>query len=121
PDATQLIQAAPEDDTGPLALTADCFPVVMNHALERDRAWIRSLLESPVPYVGVLGPRARVDRILQELGQDASERVFGPVGLDIGANGPEQIAVSVLAEILAVRAGRTPRHLRGRKGPIHAA
>lgn len=120
PDASRLVQAAPEDDTGPLALDRDCFAVVMNHALERDRAWIRALLESPVLYIGVLGPRARVDRILEELGWDALDRVFGPVGLDLGANGPEQIAVSVLAEILAVRANRKPQHLRERKGAIHS-
>jgi len=120
PEASQLVQAGPEDDTGPLALDRDCFAVVMNHALERDRAWIRVLLESPVPYIGVLGPRARVDRILEELGRDVSDRVFGPVGLDLGANGPEQIAVSVLAEILAVRANRKPRHLRERKEAIHS-
>ena len=119
PDAAHLVQAAPEDDTGPLALHRECYAVVMNHALVRDRAWIRTLLESPVPYVGVLGPRARIDRILRELGRDASDRVFGPVGLDIGANGPEQIAVSILAEILAVRAGRTPQHLRERMDAIH--
>jgi xanthine dehydrogenase accessory factor len=120
PEASQLVQAAPEDDTGHLNLDRDCFAVVMNHALERDRAWIRALLESPVPYIGVLGPRARIDRILDELGRDASDRVFGPIGLDLGANGPEQIAVSVLAEILAVRANRKPRHLRERKEAIHS-
>jgi len=120
PDVSQLVQAAPEDDTDPLALDRDCFAVVMNHALERDRAWIRVLLQSPVPYIGVLGPRARVGRILEQLGCEASDRVFGPVGLDLGANGPEQIAVSVLAEILAVRADRKPRHLRERKEAIHS-
>jgi xanthine dehydrogenase accessory factor len=120
PDASRLVRAAPEDDTGRLALDRDCFAVVMNHALERDRAWIRALLESPVSYIGVLGPRARVDRILDEVGGDGTDRVFGPVGLDLGANGPEQIAVSVLAEILAVRANRTPQHLRERKEAIHS-
>jgi len=121
PDSSQLVCASPDDDTGPLGLHRDCYAVVMNHALVRDRSWIRALLESPVPYVGVLGPRERVDRILQELGCEASDRVFGPVGLDLGANGPEQIAVSVLAEILAVRAGRTPQHLRERTLAIHGA
>jgi xanthine/CO dehydrogenase XdhC/CoxF family maturation factor len=119
PDAAHLVKAAPEDDAGSLALHRECYAVVMNHALARDRAWIRTLLGSPVPYVGVLGPRARVAKILDEVGRDASDRVFGPVGLDIGANGPEQIAVSVLAEVLAVRAGRPPQHLRERASAIH--
>ncbi len=121
PETARLVQTAPEDDTGSLALHHDCHAVVMNHALMRDRAWVRTLLESPVSYIGVLGPRARVDRILEEIGRGASDRVFGPVGLDLGANGPEQIAVSVVAEILAVRAGRTPQHLRERKGAIHGS
>jgi xanthine dehydrogenase accessory factor len=119
PESTHLVQAAPEADTGHLALDGECFAVVMNHALVRDRAWIRTLLASPVSYVGVLGPRARIDKILQEFPRDTPDRVFGPVGLDIGAYGPEQIAVSILAEILAVRGGRTPQHLRERKGAIH--
>jgi xanthine dehydrogenase accessory factor len=121
PDASQLVCAIPDDDIAALSLHGDCFAVVMNHAVRQDRSWIRALLQSPVPYVGVLGPRARVERILQELGHDASDRVFGPVGLDLGAHGPEQIAVSILAEILAVRAGRTPQHLRERKVGIHGA
>jgi len=120
PDGSRCVQAAPEDDTGPLALDQNCYAVVMNHALERDRAWIRVLLESPVAYIGALGPRARVDRILEEVGGDAPDRVFGPVGLDLGANGPEQIAVSILSEILAVRANRKPEHLRDRKRAIHS-
>jgi xanthine/CO dehydrogenase XdhC/CoxF family maturation factor len=47
-------------------------------------------------------------------------RIFGPVGLDIGTDGAEQVALSVLAEILAVRSGRQPQSLRDRRAPIHA-
>jgi xanthine/CO dehydrogenase XdhC/CoxF family maturation factor len=73
--------------------------------------------------VGVLGPRARTEEILQQLGvisgTGASTRVFGPVGLDLGADGAEQIALSIVAELLAVRAGREPSHLRDTEGAIH--
>jgi xanthine/CO dehydrogenase XdhC/CoxF family maturation factor len=74
-----------------------------------------------VGYVGVLGPRARVQDLLDQVGATADGRVYGPVGLDLGADGPEQVALSVVAELLTVRARREPRHLRERKGTIHGA
>ena len=81
---------------------------------------MRRLLASDVPYIGVLGPRARIDDVLRELGAEENDRVFGPVGLDLGADGPEQIAVSVVAELLALLSGREPGHLRTKEGAIHA-
>ena len=75
---------------------------------------------SRASYVGVLGPRARIEKIVAGLGLGGSPRIFGPVGLDIGADGPEQVGISIVAELLAVRAGRTPRHLRERAEAIHA-
>jgi xanthine/CO dehydrogenase XdhC/CoxF family maturation factor len=91
----------------------------MTHSLPRDSAWVRRLGSTVVPYVGVLGPRARTEKMLAALGYDR-ERVFGPVGLDLGAEGPEQVALSILAEVLAVASGREPRHLRERTEGVHA-
>ncbi len=119
PNAT-LVPARPENGLAPIRLTADTWAVVMTHTLVRDRAWVSALLDSPVAYIGVLGPRTRVSDLLDELGARAAPRVFGPVGLDIGADGPEQIALAVLAEVLAVRSRRQPQHLRDREVPIHA-
>jgi xanthine dehydrogenase accessory factor len=96
--------------------------VVMSHNLERDGGYLRALLSTPVPYIGVLGPRRRLQRLLDggppRSPQDEA-RLHGPVGLDIGADGPEEVAVAITAEIVA-RARRHPGgFLRDRQGAIH--
>ncbi len=106
-----------------IVLDAASFAVVMTHHFADDTDYLRALLQSPVCYLGVLGPRQRTERILGILraeGPVDEARVFGPVGLDIGTDGAEQVALAVIAEILAVRSGRRPRSLRERHAPIHA-
>jgi xanthine dehydrogenase accessory factor len=123
-EGTRLLQARAEHGIPDLPpLGPDVYAVVKTHSLLHDREWIRRLLETPVAYVGILGPRARTEEILRQLGvvegTAASARVFGPVGLDLGADGAEQIALSIVAELLGVRAGREPKHLRDAAGAIH--
>jgi xanthine/CO dehydrogenase XdhC/CoxF family maturation factor len=102
--------------------------VVMTHNYLHDRDLLRSFLtHEPFPaYVGVLGPRQRTQKILRELedsgvvlSAEQRQRLFAPVGLDIGAEGPEQIALAILAEVLAARSGRAGGFLRDRQAPIH--
>ena len=81
---------------------------------------MRRLLGTDVPYVGLLGPRPRTEGILSKLGTSGGDRVFGPVGLDLGADGPEQVAISIVAELLSVWSGRELRHLRERASAVHA-
>jgi xanthine/CO dehydrogenase XdhC/CoxF family maturation factor len=100
-------------------LTREHFAVVETHSLQHDRDWMRALLPQPLAYLGLLGPRARKEHLFQELGVAEPERVYAPVGLDLGAEGPEQVAVSIVAEMLAVRAGRDPAHLKAKRGGIH--
>jgi xanthine dehydrogenase accessory factor len=95
------------------------FAVVQTHALVHDRDWLKHLLPMPLSFLGMLGPRVRGEEVLRQLGGVSSERLFTPVGLDVGADGPEQVAVSIVAEMLAVNAGRTPGHLRDRARGIH--
>jgi xanthine dehydrogenase accessory factor len=123
-EGTRLLQGSADHgipDFPPLG--SDVYAIVKTHSLLHDREWVRRLLESPVAYVGILGPRARTEEILRQLGviegTAASARVFGPVGLDLAADGAEQIALSIVAELLAVRAGREPKHLRDAAGAIH--
>lgn len=106
-----------------VVLDAESFAVVMTHHFADDTDYLRALLQSPVRYLGILGPRQRTDRILGILRTECTvdeSRIFGPVGLDIGTDGAEQVALAVLAEVLAVRSGRRPRSLRERSAPIHA-
>jgi xanthine/CO dehydrogenase XdhC/CoxF family maturation factor len=109
----------PGDGVDDLQLGPRHFAVVQTHALVHDRDWIAALLPRELAYIGMLGPRARSEQIMAQLGATFPDRVFAPVGLDLGADGPEQVAVSIVAEMLAVHTGREPAHLRGRKGGIH--
>jgi len=124
PAAAALVQSAGDELERALPLDAECYAVVMNHNFADDQAYVRALLKTPVAYVGMLGPRQRTERILRNVGAEGSMdegRVYGPVGLDIGTDGAEQVALAVIAEILAVRSGRRARSLRERQVAIHAA
>jgi xanthine dehydrogenase accessory factor len=95
------------------AVTLDRYDavVVMSHHLVTDRIYLEQLVEAPAVYVGVLGPPARKRRLLDALGERGAElesRLKGPVGLDIGADSPELIALSIVAEMQATFAG-SPR------------
>ncbi|HEX9487432.1 MAG TPA: XdhC family protein [Gemmatimonadales bacterium] len=123
PAAAALVQTAGDALDNALSLDADCYAVVMNHNVADDQAYLRALLKTPVGYVGMLGPRQRTERILRNLAAQSpmdDARVYGPVGLDIGTDGAEQVALAVIAEILAVRSGRRARSLRERRAAIHA-
>jgi len=120
PQAAQLVLARPEDSGIVLPPAARSLAVVKTHSLAQDREWARRLLTAGVPYVGMLGPHARTESILREIGMTGDERVYGPVGLDLGADGPRQVAFAIVAELLAYLAGREPRHLNERKEAIHA-
>jgi xanthine dehydrogenase accessory factor len=120
PQASRLVLARPEEQGIVLPPAARSLAVVKTHSLAQDREWARRLLAAGMPYVGMLGPHARTESILRELGTDGEGRVFGPVGLDLGADGPRQVALAIVAELLAFIAGRQPRHLSERKEAIHA-
>ena len=126
PAAALLVESGGADLLEKLPVDADCYAVVMNHNFADDQAYVRALIRSPVAYIGLLGPRQRTERILRNLasgrggGPLDEGRVYGPVGLDIGTDGAEQVALAVIAEILAVRSGRRARSLRERPVAIHA-
>lgn len=109
-----------------LKLNPRSFVMVMNHHLERDERSLRLALESVAPYVGVLGPRQRFLDLLSRLAQKGFtptpaqlERSRNPVGLDIGAESPDEVALSIMSELIAVRRGFTGGVLNGRNGRIH--
>ncbi len=119
PQVARLILARPEEPAD-LPPSERSLAVVKTHSLTHDREWTRRLLMAGLPYVGLLGPRVRTESILKEIGMPGDDRIFGPVGLDLGADGPRQVALSIVAELLAFTAGREPRHLSERKEAIHA-
>jgi xanthine/CO dehydrogenase XdhC/CoxF family maturation factor len=99
--------------------------VVMTHQFAHDQCLVRDLLPLPLVYLGLLGPKQRTDRILAGLGTGAASEaetagLHAPVGLDLGSETPEEIALSILAEMQATLSGRDARPLCGRKGRIHA-
>lgn len=96
-----------------LILPPGSFAVLLTHHYEQDRAHLEALLEQPISYIGLLGARARSVRLIRQLLADRPDlyaavraRLRAPVGLDIGADGPAEIALSIAAELVAYRAGR---------------
>ncbi|MEA2751890.1 MAG: xanthine dehydrogenase accessory factor [Myxococcales bacterium] len=105
---------------------ARSFAVVMSHDYDRDRDCVAALLESRVEYIGVLGPKRRTERMLAELAQSGTSvtdamlsRLHAPVGLDLGAETPQEIALAVISEVQATLTDAPARRLRERSGPIH--
>lgn len=107
--AERVVLVEPGNVAGSLALAEFDAVVVMSHHLATDRKYLAELARVRNRYLGVLGPRARRERLLRELAGEAPElggRLKGPVGLDIGADSPETIALSILAELQSTLGAR---------------
>lgn len=97
--------------------------VLMTHSYSQDLDLLEKLADNPPAYVGILGPRKRSVQLLEDAGLDPARlgsALHSPMGLDIGADGPEQVAIAVIAEIQGFLNGREGGQLRNRKGSIHA-
>jgi xanthine/CO dehydrogenase XdhC/CoxF family maturation factor len=121
-----LVSAHPGEFPAKVRLERDSFAVIMNHHVERDRESLRFALASDADWIGLLGPRSRYDRLLADLAAGgvvpdaaARSRVRNPVGLALGAETPEEVAVSVLGEILAIRRGFEGGFLDGSVRSLH--
>jgi len=127
PDAEHVVcvnaTRAPDALASAVPIATVSAAVVMAHAAAHDRAYLHALLGvDTLRYLGVLGPRRRTLELLEGAGIAAREiphQLYAPVGLDIGAETPEEIALSIVSEIAAVLAGRDARSLRQHGGPIH--
>jgi len=126
PAADEVLSTSPADVRRALDLDGTTYAVVMTHNFIDDRIALEELLESPVPYIGLLGPRERFEEIREECRAEGREftdaeleRIYTPAGLDLGGGTPFHIAQSIAAEVTAVRYGREPKHLREREGHIH--
>jgi len=127
PEATDhIFLMNPDEVRDHVAVDARTPVVVMNHNYLRDKTLIHQLLAAPVPYIGALGPRHRTERIMDELQSEdpaltgeSFSRLHGPVGLDIGTETPQEIALAIVAEVQAVLSDRSAQKLRERDGTIH--
>lgn len=100
--------------------------ILMAHDYKTDLRHLKAMLGSDIPYIGLLGPRKRTLKMYADLAKEDrglsvedEKRIHSPVGLDIGAASPEEIALSILAEIITHFSGRSGGHLKHREGPIH--
>ena len=125
PSPDELVVAWPAEALEQLAPDRDTAVVVLTHEDRLDVPALTSALPSEAFYVGAIGSRRtqakRRERLLEAgLGESELERLAGPAGLDLGAHTPAEMAVSILAEVLAVRAGRSGGRLAESSGPIHS-
>jgi len=125
PNADEIVVAWPEEALAHVAPDYTTAIVVLTHDDKFDLPLLTGALATEAYYIGALGSRRNQERRrerLLEAGVDEAEleRISGPAGLDIGAHTPAETAVSMLAEIMAVRAGREGGRLKGSSGRIHA-
>jgi len=97
----------------------DSWWIIMNHHQEKDQASLKFAIEHSPQYIGVLGPVYRTKEMLDNIGYTLeSAPIHSPVGLDVGAESQDEVAISIIAELMCLRAGRNPNYLHG-KEKIH--
>jgi xanthine dehydrogenase accessory factor len=110
--------ATPETLADMVKLDHNTSVIVITHNLEQDVAWLAAMRDAPLAYLGTLGSRERVGRMRKDT-QVAGLRLHAPAGLDIGSETPQEIALAVAAEVMAVINRRSGGSLRDNDGAIH--
>jgi len=126
--ACQVLVSKPGDLLENIAIDEQTVFVLMTHNYNYDLAMLKVLLQKEVPYIGILGPKKKFDKMIAEMREEGTEiqdsqlkKIYGPVGFDIGAETADEIALSIIAEIKAVLAGKTGGSLRDKQDVIHSA
>lgn len=126
PAADRVLSTSPAAIREALPFDENTYAVVMTHNFIDDRIVLEELLETPIEYIGLMGPRKRFEEMQEEFhkeGRTFSERelkrVYTPAGLDLGGGTPFHIAQSIVAELTAIHHDREPKHLKEREGTIH--
>lgn len=126
PLADAIIVAPSPELVARCEVPPNALAVVMTHHYVHDVPILQDLLARDLPYVGLLGPKKRAERILADLAAGGHaptpaqrSRLHAPVGLDLGAETPEEVALSIVAEMRAALAARDARPLKERARPIH--
>ncbi|KLD64064.1 XdhC family protein [Dyella japonica] len=117
-DGVQRVYKTPVALLSDVLLDSQTSVVVMTHRLELDLAYVAPLLATPVRYIGVIGSRQRADQVRAAF-PHADDRLHVPAGLDIGSETPQEIALAIAAEILALRHGRSGDSLVHTQTSIH--
>jgi len=127
PLADNIMEVAADSPLKGVDLSANTAAIVMTHNYFDDRECLKKLISSEVSYIGSLGPRYRTESLLKDLKEHGMKftdqqlnRLYTPVGLDIGADTPEEIAISIISEIIATKANRLGGSLKKRSHPIHS-
>lgn len=117
----ELVLAEPREAAACIAPRAEDWVLIVTYDHRLDEEALDTFARLPHRYLGLIGSRRKVLRILQRIASRGDlpplDRVFAPVGLDIGAVSPEEIAVSIVAELVAIRHGKAARHLRALDDP----
>lgn len=126
PKAHRLLHSKAELVADAISVDQQTVVVLMTHNYNYDLTVLTHLASSDAGYLGVLGPKKKMDKMLEalkkngvQLSREELDKIFGPIGLDIGSESPEEIALSALAEIKAVLERKAGTFLRDKKGPIH--
>ncbi|MFL5758489.1 MAG: XdhC family protein [Thermomicrobiales bacterium] len=111
PDADRIIQAWPDDALNELVIEPNTYVAILTHDPKFDEPALLGTIETKARYIGAVGSRKtnrdRRQRLIEAgLDEESLSRIHGPIGLNIGAETPEEMAISILAEIIAIRHGR---------------
>jgi xanthine/CO dehydrogenase XdhC/CoxF family maturation factor len=126
PWAQRVLVAKPEQVLPQVPIDRQTVFVLMTHNYNYDLAMLRQLVHTQAAYIGALGPKKKLERMATELADagfpvtdDQMQKIYGPTGLEIGAETAEEIALSIIAEIKAVLAQAPGTSLRNKPEPIH--
>ena len=126
--ACQVIVSKPEKVLEQIPIDGQTVFVLMTHNYNYDLGMLKALIFRSVAYIGLLGPKKKLDRMLEDMladglavGEEQLKNIYGPVGLEIGAETAEEIAISIIAEIKAVLSGKSGGSLREKEAAIHSA
>jgi xanthine dehydrogenase accessory factor len=126
PKANKVIVAKPREVLTHMEVDQQTVFLLLTHNYNYDSEVLSLLLHQQTRYIGILGPKKKHQRMLEDLeekghiiSQEQRSKIYGPCGLDIGAEAPEEIALSILSEIKAVLSSKQGTLLRDKEGPIH--
>ncbi len=126
PKADKVLVAKPADVLSQISTDKQTVFLLLTHNYNYDLALLKALLDKDCAYIGILGPKKKTDRMFDDLrtegmavNNEQRSRIYSPVGLDIGAETAEEIAVSIVAEIKSVLSAGSGASLKQKESSIH--